>query len=70
MNELPKSVKQWSLHMLRDKLVKIGATVVSHSRYLIFQMAEVAVLQTIQVKDSQVDPYEASHAFPYDQTPC
>ena len=28
---------------LRDKLIKIGAKVVSHSRYVIFQMAEVAV---------------------------
>ena len=40
---LPKSVKQWSLCTLRDKLIKIGAKVVSHSRYMIFQMAEVAV---------------------------
>ena len=40
---LPKSVKQWSLRTLRDKLVKIGAKVVGHSRYVIFQMAEVAV---------------------------
>ncbi len=36
---LPKSVKQWSLRTLRDKLIKIGAKVVSHSRYVIFQMA-------------------------------
>jgi hypothetical protein len=28
---------------LREKLVKIGAKVVSHSGYIIFQMAEVAV---------------------------
>jgi hypothetical protein len=40
---LPKSVKKWSLRTLRDKLIKIGAKVVSHSRYVIFQMAEVAV---------------------------
>ena len=40
---LPKSVKQWSLRTLRDKLIKIGAKVTSHSRYMIFQMAEVAV---------------------------
>ncbi len=40
---LPKSVKQWSLRTLRDKLIKIGAKVASHSRYVIFQMAEVAV---------------------------
>jgi hypothetical protein len=40
---LPKSVKQWSLCTLRDKLIKIGAKVIRHSRYIIFQMAEVAV---------------------------
>jgi len=44
---LPKSVKQWSLRTLRDKLIKIGAKVVRHSRYVIFQMAEVAVPQTL-----------------------
>jgi hypothetical protein len=40
---LPKSVKKWSLSTLREKLIKIGAKVVRHSRYIIFQMAEVAV---------------------------
>jgi hypothetical protein len=36
-------VKHWSLTTLREKLIKIGAKVVTHSRYVIFQMAEVAV---------------------------
>ena len=40
---LPKSVKKWSLRTLREKLIKIGAKVIRHSRYIIFQMAEVAV---------------------------
>jgi hypothetical protein len=40
---LPKSVKKWSLRTLREKLIKIGAKVVTHSRYVVFQMAEVAV---------------------------
>ncbi len=40
---LPLKVKHWSLTTLREKLVKIGAKVVSHSGYVIFQMAEVAV---------------------------
>ena len=40
---LPQSVKHWSLTTLREKLVKIGAKVVAHSRYVVFQMAEVAV---------------------------
>ena len=28
---------------LREKVVKIGAKVISHARYTVFQMAEVAV---------------------------
>lgn len=40
---LPRSVKHWSLTTLRAKLIKIGAKVVSHSRYITFQLAEVAV---------------------------
>ena len=39
---LPEAVKRWSLTSLREKLVKIGAKVVRHGRYVIFQMAEVA----------------------------
>jgi hypothetical protein len=40
---LPRGVQHWSLTTLREKLIKIGAKVVSHSGYVIFQMAEVAV---------------------------
>ena len=40
---LPRSVKHWSLTTLREKLIKIGAKVVTHARYVVFQMAEVAV---------------------------
>jgi hypothetical protein len=40
---IPGDVERWSLTSLRDKVVKIGAKVVSHGRYAIFQMAEVAV---------------------------
>ena len=40
---LPQSVKHWPLTTLRDKLVKIGAKVVIHARYVMFQMAEVAI---------------------------
>jgi hypothetical protein len=40
---LPEAIKHWSLTSLREKLVKIGAKVVRHGRYVIFQMAEVAV---------------------------
>jgi hypothetical protein len=40
---LPKEVEHWSLTTIREKLVKIGAKVVRHGRYVTFQMAEVAV---------------------------
>jgi hypothetical protein len=40
---MPKTAEPWSLTSLREKLVKIGAKVVSHGRYVTFQMAEVAV---------------------------
>ena len=38
----PEPIKDWSLTTLKDKLIKIGAKVVSHGRYVVFQMAEVA----------------------------
>jgi hypothetical protein len=40
---MPKTAEPWSLTSLREKLIKIGAEVVSHGRYVTFQMAEVAV---------------------------
>ena len=40
---LPRSIKHWSLTTLREKLIKIGAKIVNTSRYIYFQMAEVAV---------------------------
>ena len=40
---LPGSVRHWSLTTLREKLIKIGAKVVRHARYVTFQMAEVAI---------------------------
>ena len=40
---LPRKVAHWSLTTLREKLIKIGAKVVQHSGYVVFQMAEVAV---------------------------
>jgi hypothetical protein len=40
---LPRSVRNWTLTTLREKLIKIGAKVARHSRKIIFQMAEVAV---------------------------
>ena len=40
---MPKIVEPWSVTSLPEKLIKIGAKVVSHGRYVTFQMAEVAV---------------------------
>ncbi len=40
---IPETIAQWSLTTLREKLIKIGAKVVSHGRYVAFQMAEVAI---------------------------
>jgi hypothetical protein len=40
---MPKTVERWSMTSLREKLIKIGARVVSHGRYVTFQLAEVAV---------------------------
>ena len=44
---MPKTVERWSLTSLREKLIKIGAKVVSHGRYVTFQLAEVAVPRQI-----------------------
>jgi len=35
--------EDWSLTSLKEKLIKIGAKVASHGRYVAFQMAEVAI---------------------------
>ncbi len=44
---LPDEVSHWSLTTIREKLIKIGAKVVRHGRYVTFQMAEVAVPRTL-----------------------
>ena len=44
---LPKEVEHRSLTTLREKLVKIGAKVVRHGRYVTFQLAEVAVPRSL-----------------------
>jgi hypothetical protein len=40
-------VEHWSLTTLREKLVKIGARIVRHGRYVIFQLAQVGVSRTV-----------------------
>jgi hypothetical protein len=39
---LSADVEHWSLTTLREKLVKIGARIVRHGRYIVFQLAVVA----------------------------
>ena len=40
---MPETAEPWSLTGLIEKLIKIGAKVASHGRYVTFRMAEVAV---------------------------
>jgi hypothetical protein len=47
---LPRAIAHWSLTTLREKLIKIGAKVVRHSRYVTFQLAEVAISRTLFAK--------------------
>ena len=47
---MPKTVERWSMTSLREKLIKIGAKVVSHGRYVTFQLAEVAVPRQLFAK--------------------
>ncbi len=44
---MSKKIRGWSLRTLQVKLIKIGAKVIRHSRYVIFQMAEVTVSKSL-----------------------
>jgi hypothetical protein len=44
---LPKPVRHWSLMTLRKKLIKIGAKVTRHSKYVRIELAEVAVTRNL-----------------------
>lgn len=44
---LPEAVKHWSLTALQNELVKIGAKVTRHGRYINLQLAEVAVSRAL-----------------------
>jgi len=39
----PSQSREWGLTTLKEKLIKIGAKVVSHAHYVAFQLAEVAL---------------------------
>jgi hypothetical protein len=40
---LPRSIHRWDLTTLAEKLVKIGAKAEMHSKYVLYQLTEVAV---------------------------
>ena len=47
-----QELSAWSLRSIQLKLVKIGAKVISHARSTIFQLAEVAVSESLFVEAS------------------
>ncbi len=47
LRTLSQEVEHWSLTRLREKLIKIGAKVVRHDRYVTFQLAEVAISRAL-----------------------
>jgi hypothetical protein len=47
--------RPWSLTNLREKLIKIGAKVVNHGRYVTFQLAEAAVPRQMFAGNPVVD---------------
>ena len=56
---LPKAVGHWSLTTLQAKLIKIGAKVVHHARYVTFQMAAVTVPRNLFELPAKVGLLEA-----------
>jgi len=44
---LPKPIQGWTLTTLRDRLINIGAKVVRHAKYIVFQLAEVVMLRKV-----------------------
>jgi len=54
-----RRLSPWSLTSLRQKLIKIGAKVVSHGSYVTFQMAAVAT-PARQATDSAGDAWPGS----------
>ena len=40
---LPDEIEHWSMTTMREKLIKIGAKVTRHGRYVTFQLAEIAI---------------------------
>jgi hypothetical protein len=58
----PEPIKDWSLTSLREKLIKVGAKLISHGRYVAFQMAEVAISRMLVRRDPAADRGTAAAA--------
>ena len=53
LEQRTRRVTSWSLTTLREKLVKIGARIVHHGRYLGLQRTEVVVPRPLESCPSQ-----------------
>ncbi len=64
MMPVPKAVEHWSLTTLREKLMKTGAKVVRHGRYITFPMTEAANPSTLKnrIVSIGVHPIRSSDA--------
>ncbi len=58
----PEPMKDWSLSSLKEKLIKIGAKVISHGCTIAFQMAEVAIPRANVPRDFAADCRAAADA--------
>jgi hypothetical protein len=47
---LPKPIQGWTLTTLEEELIKFGAKVVTHAKYVVFQLAEVAVPRELSAR--------------------
>jgi hypothetical protein len=47
---LAKKVAHWSLTTLREKLIKIGAKITRHGRYITLKLTEVAISRAFSLR--------------------
>ena len=59
---LREAIAHWSLTSLKERLIRVGAKIVSHGRYVAFQMAEVAVPRMPVRRDIATDHRTAAAA--------
>jgi Transposase DDE domain group 1 len=61
---MPKTAEPWSLTSLREKLIKIGAKVISHGRYITFQIGRGCGAKADVSENPVVDRPAAGAAAP------